>query len=107
MAYTYLNISEILRLGLTVARTRRRKPARLSTGTPDEDAHLPTRAALLQLKAPFQEAEREDAHAADQLTLFCPAHALDLLGDVLDVRPRKASGAQQVGLFAALAACRT
>ena len=67
----------------------------------DADARLPIRALLFRLIAPFEEVKQEDAEAADQLTLFRPAHAVDFLGDMLDVGLSQLSRSQQVGLLAA------
>ncbi len=39
---------------------------------------------FVELIAPFEQVKQEDAHAADELALFGPAHALDFLGNVLD-----------------------
>ena len=65
------------------------------------DARLPTRAALARLVAPFEQVKQEDVQSADQLALFRPAHAVDFLGDVLDVGLCELAGAQEFGLLAA------
>ena len=43
----------------------------------------------------------EDAQAADQLALFGPAHAVDFLGDLLDVGLCELSRPQEFGLLTA------
>jgi hypothetical protein len=52
------------------------------------DTRFPTRSALARLIAPLQKVQQEHFEAADQLTLFRAPHAVDFLGDVLDVRLR-------------------
>src|ERR1700685_993371 len=64
------------------------------------EPRLPPRAALVGLVTPFQEMQQENGQAADQLALFGPAHALDFLGDVFDIRPRQIARAKQLRLLA-------
>jgi hypothetical protein len=42
---------------------------------------------------------QKHGQAIDQLPLLAPAHALDFLGDVLDIRFGQAASTQQIGLF--------
>jgi hypothetical protein len=65
------------------------------------DARFPTRAALARLIAPFEQVQQENAQSADQLALLGPAHAVDFLGDVLDVGLCELAGVQELGLLAA------
>jgi ABC-type phosphate/phosphonate transport system substrate-binding protein len=55
--------------------------------------------AIGGLVAPFQKMGEEDDKAADKLTLLAPAHALDLLGNMLDVGGGQFAGAKQGGLL--------
>jgi hypothetical protein len=65
------------------------------------DARFPARAALAGLVTPFEEMQQEHGETADQFALLRPAHAVDFLGDVLDVGLSQLSGPQQFSLLAA------
>ena len=45
--------------------------------------------------------QQEGAQAADQLALLRPAHAVDFLGDMLDVGLSQFPSSQELGLLAA------
>ena len=60
-----------------------------------------TRTLSFRLIAPFEQAKHEDAQAADQLALFRPAHAVEFLGDMLDVGLRQLARAQEFSLLPA------
>ena len=62
-------------------------------------AGFPARTSQPGLVPPFEKMQKQDRQSADQLALLGPAHALDFLGDVLDIRLRKFASAQQPGLF--------
>lgn len=57
------------------------------------DAQLPAAPAQARLKAPFQQVNHQDDEAADEIALFCPAQALHLFGDMLDIRLAELAGA--------------
>ncbi len=51
------------------------------------------------LVAPLEQMHQQDRQPADQFALLASAHALDFLGDKLDIRLGQTAGAQQPGLF--------
>ncbi len=65
------------------------------------DARFPTRTPLACLIAPFQQVQKEDRQSAHKLALLRPPHAVDFLGDVLDVGLRKLTPPQELRLLAA------
>src|SRR5208337_1832397 len=67
----------------------------------DEDARLPAWTALPRLIAPLDEMQQEDFESADELAFFGSPHAVDFLGDMLDVGLGESAGSQQFGLLAA------
>ena len=67
----------------------------------DADARLPTGSALLRLISPFQQMQQEDAQAAHKLAFLRPPHAVDFLGDMVNVGLSQFSRAQEFGLLSA------
>jgi hypothetical protein len=67
----------------------------------DADARFPGWPTLFRLIPPFQQMQQEDAQTADKLALLRPAHAVDFLGDLLDVGLSQPSRAQEFRLLAA------
>ena len=65
------------------------------------DAQSPASTALCGLEPPLDEMQEQYGQPADQFPLFRLAHALDLLGDVPEIRIGDIAGAQQIRLFAA------
>src|SRR5438045_1129763 len=59
---------------------------------------FPTAAAAASLKFPFQEMREQHFQAANQLATFTLTHVFDLLREVLYIRFREASGAQELGV---------
>jgi hypothetical protein len=64
------------------------------------DCRLPARAGLLWL-ASLQQMHERRREPTDEIAFLGPSHALDFLGDVLDVSLSQPARSQQLGLFAA------
>ena len=63
------------------------------------DLRLPGRSSFSRLETRFQQQRDQRRQAPDELALLGAAEPFELLGDVLDVRPRNIAGAQQRGLL--------
>src|SRR5271170_8159532 len=68
-------------------------------GSGQRDRFFPGRTSLSRLESRFQEKREQRRQAADELALFGAAEPFELLGDVLDVRPRYFASAQERGLL--------
>ncbi len=63
------------------------------------DAQAPAFPAQGRLELPFQQMQQQRFQPIDQFTLFAAPHALDLLGDMVDIGSRQPAGAQQSRLL--------
>src|SRR5271169_6226648 len=68
-------------------------------GSRERDRFFPGRTSLSRLESRFQEKREQRRQAAHELALFGAAEPFELLGDVLDVRPRYFASAQERGLL--------
>src|ERR1700733_2699847 len=68
-------------------------------GSGQRDRFFPGRTSLSRLESRFQEKREQRRQAAHELPLFGAAEPFELLGDVLDVRPRYFASAQERGLL--------
>src|SRR5271170_1929366 len=68
-------------------------------GSGERDRLFPGRTSLSRLESRFQEKREQRRQAAHELALFGAAEPFELLGDVLDVRPRYFASAQERGLL--------
>src|SRR5271156_1624867 len=68
-------------------------------GSRERDRFFPGRTSLSRLESRFQEKREQRRQAAHELALFGAAEPFELLGDVLEVRPRYFASAQERGLL--------
>jgi len=65
----------------------------------DTDGRLPGHPAVTRLKIPFQEMGEQHCQPVHEFPPLASTHALDFLGDMLDVGGGELAGTQQRRLF--------